>query len=85
MINGSCAYERIPFTITIYAKLMHSGQVLLITMLVMAVATTIGLALASRSTQDVNISTQVEESSRAFSAAEAGIEEGTEAGVRTRG
>lgn len=51
-----------------------SGQILLITLLILSIATTVALALISRSTTDVNISTQVEESSRAFSAAEAGIE-----------
>lgn len=56
-------------------NLNHDGQILLITLLVLSVATTIALALISRSTTDVNISTQVEESSRAFSAAEAGIEQ----------
>jgi hypothetical protein len=53
----------------------NSGQMLLITLLVLAVATTIALSLIGRTTTDVNISAQVEESSRAFSAAEAGIEQ----------
>jgi hypothetical protein len=52
----------------------QSGQILLITLLVLSVALTIALSLIGRSTIDTNISSQVEESSRAFSAAEAGIE-----------
>lgn len=53
----------------------HSGQILLITLLVLSIATTIALSLVARSTTDLTISNQVEESSRAFSAAEAGIEQ----------
>lgn len=52
----------------------NSGQVLLIILLVMVVGLTMGLSLATRSTTDVKVSTQLEQSSRAFSAAEAGIE-----------
>lgn len=52
-----------------------SGQTLLIILLVMAVALTIGLSVISRSITDVKISQQTEEAARAFSAAEAGIEE----------
>ena len=52
----------------------QKGQVLLIVLLVMVVGLTIGLSLATRSVTDIKISTQLEESSRAFSAAEAGIE-----------
>lgn len=52
----------------------QSGQILLVTLLILVVATTITLSLVSRSTTDVAISRQVEESLRAFSAAEAGIE-----------
>lgn len=53
----------------------QSGQVLLITLLVLAVATTIGLGIIGRSSTDVSISNRIEESARAFSAAEAGIEQ----------
>lgn len=59
-------------------KLMNKlpkGQALLITLLIMAVALTIGLSIASRSVTDIRISQQTEEAARAFSAAEAGIEE----------
>lgn len=62
-------------------KHSQSGQVVLVTLLVLSVATTIALAMASRTTTDVKISTQVEDSSRAFSAAEAGIEEGLRTGT----
>lgn len=51
------------------------GQALLIILLIMAVALTIGLSVISRSITDIKISQQTEEAARAFSAAEAGIEE----------
>jgi Tfp pilus assembly protein PilX len=51
------------------------GQALIVILLVSAVGLTLGLSLASRSTNDTNITTEIEESSRAFSAAEAGLEE----------
>jgi len=51
-----------------------SGQALVIILLVMAVALTIGLAVVSRSVTDIRLSQEQEESARAFSAAEAGIE-----------
>jgi hypothetical protein len=51
------------------------GQVLLITVLVLSVAVTIALSLIGRSVSDVSMSRNLEESARAFSAAEAGIEE----------
>ena len=53
----------------------QSGQILLITLLALAIATTIGLGIIGRSSTDVSISNRVEESARAFSAAEAGIEQ----------
>jgi hypothetical protein len=53
----------------------QSGQVVLITLLVLTIATTVALSLIARTTTDTTITAQVEESSRAFSAAEAGIEE----------
>jgi Tfp pilus assembly protein PilX len=61
------------------------GQVVLITLLVLTIATTIGLSLISRTTTDTTITSQVEESSRAFSAAEAGIEEALKSGVGSGG
>lgn len=51
------------------------GQVLLITVLVLSVAVTIALSLIGRGVSDVSMSRNLEESARAFSAAEAGIEE----------
>lgn len=51
------------------------GQVALITILVLAVGATVALSLIARTTIDTSISNQVEESSRAFSAAEAGVEQ----------
>ncbi|MCM8787836.1 MAG: pilus assembly PilX N-terminal domain-containing protein [Candidatus Omnitrophica bacterium] len=51
------------------------GQIALIIVLIMIVVLTIGLALISRSLTDIKISEDEKESLRAFSAAEAGIEE----------
>lgn len=51
------------------------GQALLIILLVMAVVLTIALSVASRSITDITISQKEEESARAFSAAEAGVEQ----------
>ena len=51
------------------------GQVALIALLVMLVVGTIALSVASRSITDVSITKQEEEKIRAFSAAEAGIED----------
>lgn len=56
-------------------NLPKSGQALLIILLIMAVALTIGLSVISRSITDIRISQQTEEAARAYSAAEAGIEE----------
>lgn len=58
----------------------QQGQILLITILVLTVATTIALSLIGRSTLDLSMSNQLEESSRAFSAAEAGIEQALHTG-----
>lgn len=58
----------------------QSGQILIITLLVLTVATTIALSVIGRSTSDEAISSQLEESARAFSAAEAGIEEALRSG-----
>ncbi len=53
----------------------NEGQVLLIVLLVMATAVTVGLSVISRSVSDISVTTKEEESIRAFSAAEAGIEQ----------
>jgi Tfp pilus assembly protein PilX len=52
-----------------------SGQILLITLLVLTVGLTIALAMIGRSRTNVNIGNEIEDSSRAFNAAEAGIEQ----------
>ena len=52
----------------------NSGQIVLILVLITVVGLTIGLSLISRTVTDVRISSQIEESGRAFSAAEAGVE-----------
>ncbi len=53
----------------------NSGQALLVIILVMVVALTVGLSVAIRSTSNLRTSTESENSERAFSAAEAGIEQ----------
>lgn len=50
------------------------GQIVLILVLITVVGLTIGLSLISRTITDIRITSQTEQSSRAFSAAEAGIE-----------
>lgn len=52
----------------------ETGQIILILLLVMSVALAIGLSVVQRSFVDVSTSTKIEQSTRAFSAAEAGIE-----------
>lgn len=59
------------------------GQILLITLLVLTVATTISLSLIGRATIDLSMSNQLEESTRAFDAAEAGIEQALKTGTGT--
>lgn len=56
---------------------------LLITILVLTVASTIALSLIGRATLDLSMSNQLAESSRAFNAAEAGIEEALRSGSTT--
>lgn len=52
----------------------NSGQIVLILILVMSVGLAIGLSVIQRSLSDISTSSKVEQSSRAFSAAEAAIE-----------
>ncbi|OGM13697.1 hypothetical protein A3A76_02615 [Candidatus Woesebacteria bacterium RIFCSPLOWO2_01_FULL_39_23] len=59
----------------------EKGQALLIVLLVMSVAITIVLSVVARSISDVSVTTHEEESVRAFSAAEAGIEEALLSGL----
>lgn len=53
----------------------QSGQALLIILLVLAVALTVVLSVISRSVTDIAVTTKEREAARAFSAAEAGVEE----------
>ena len=57
-----------------FIKRFDEGQIVLILVLITVVGLTIGLSLISRTITDIRISSQIEQSSRAFSAAEAGIE-----------
>lgn len=59
----------------------QKGQVILILILVMTVALAIGLSVIQRSLSDVSTATKLEQSSRAFSAAEAGIEKSIQTGT----
>lgn len=52
----------------------QKGQTILILLLVMSVALAIGLSIVQKSLVDVSTSSKVDQSSRAFSAAEAGLE-----------
>ncbi len=58
----------------------QSGQVLLIALLVAAMVSTIVIGLIGRSTTQTTITKQSEQSSRTFSAAEAGIEQALKTG-----
>lgn len=58
----------------------QKGQVVLILILVMTVALAIGVSVIQRSLSDVSTSSKVEQSSRAFAAAEAGIEKAIQTG-----
>lgn len=59
----------------------ESGQTLLVILLLLAVVLTITLSVVSRSVTDINISMKEEEAARAFSAAEAGVEQALIGGV----
>ena len=59
------------------------GQIVLITLLVLTVAVTLVLAFIGRTTTNSAITVQLEESARAFNAAEAGIESALKSGVGT--
>lgn len=61
------------------------GQVILILILVMTVALAIGLSVIQRSLSDISTSSKVEQSSRAYSAAEAGIERAIQANADISG
>ena len=53
---------------------MKRGQALIVVLLVLGVALTVGMSIISRSVTEVSVSTTQDESSEALSAAEAGIE-----------
>lgn len=53
----------------------RSGQILILVLLVVVVALAVGLSVASRNITNLRISTQTEQSQRAFSAAEGGVED----------
>jgi hypothetical protein len=53
----------------------QSGQILLVVVLTMIVALTVGLSIAARVVTELRLSRQNEESQRAFQAAEAGIQQ----------
>lgn len=57
-----------------YLLSKSSGQIVLILVLVTVVGLTVGLSLISRTVTDIRISSQIEQSNRAFTAAEAGVE-----------
>ena len=63
----------------------QSGQILLIVVLVIVVASTIGLSLASRSITSLKTSTEEAESQKALAAAEAGIERAIQGNVLSPG
>lgn len=63
----------------------QKGQVVVILLLVMVIALAVGLSTISRSTLEVSTSRKSEDSSRAFSAAEAGIERAIQANINTLG
>ncbi|MBX4205776.1 hypothetical protein KW795_01120 [Candidatus Microgenomates bacterium] len=64
-------------------KRLQSGQALLIVLLSMAVILTIVLSVLSSTTSDVSVTSKEEEAQRAFSAAEAGIEQALLSGTAT--
>jgi len=67
-------FQFIIFNFQLFRRNIQQGQIVLILVLLSVVGLTIGLSLIGRTITDIRISHQVEESSRAFSAAEAGIE-----------
>lgn len=52
-----------------------NGQILVLVLLVVVVALSVGLSVASRNITNIRTSTQTEQSQRAFSAAEGGVED----------
>ncbi len=66
-------------------KKYEEGQILLIVVLVMTIALTIGLSVATRTITNIRTATEQENSERAFSAAEAGIEQALQSNNVTSG
>ncbi|MGH7245711.1 MAG: hypothetical protein ACREGI_02130 [Candidatus Levyibacteriota bacterium] len=67
------------------AKFLSRGQALLIVVLAMVVALTVGLSLAARSIVNLRTSTEETNSQQAFSAAEAGVEQALKLGTLGNG
>jgi Tfp pilus assembly protein PilX len=63
------------------SRTLESGQAMLIVVLVLVVALTVGLSVVVRTTTNLRSSSESENSERAFSAAEAGIERTLTAGT----
>lgn len=61
----------------------QGGQIVLITLLVLTVAITLVLAFIGRTTTNTAITSQLEDSARAFNAAEAGIESALKSGINS--
>lgn len=58
-----------------YIRNNQSGQILLVVVLLITVVITVGLSVATRSIINVRLASQEDQSQRAFSAAEAGLEQ----------
>lgn len=67
-------FQRRSRKLRLFSIKLQSGQVIVLLLLLMLVALSVGLALTQKSVTDVTTSTRTEQSQRAFSAAEAGIE-----------
>jgi type II secretory pathway pseudopilin PulG len=63
-----------------FSSVSERGQILLVIVLVMIVALTIGLSVVTRSVTNLQITSEEESSQRALSAAEAGIEKALQSG-----
>jgi Tfp pilus assembly protein PilX len=66
-------------------RFYERGQALLIVILVMTVALTVGLSVATRTINTVRTTVEEENSQRAFSAAEAGLERSLQSGTASTG
>lgn len=67
-------WENMPYSVR-SASSSQSGQVAVVVLLIMAVLLVLGLSLASRTTQEALISSQEEDTTRVFNAAETAVEE----------